>query len=108
MHLGSLASISKFANKNFKHILFNNYSHESVGGQPTNIDKIEIKKLVLSCGYKNYYKIFRKSEVKKTLINFLNSKGPSFLEIQVKNGSINNLKRPKNLLNIKKNFMKSF
>ena len=32
MHLGSLASISKFANKNFKHILFNNYSHESVEG----------------------------------------------------------------------------
>ena len=35
MHMGSLANIGNFANKNFKHILLNNYGHESVGGQKT-------------------------------------------------------------------------
>ena len=45
MHLGSLVSIGKIGGKNFKHILFNNNSHESVGGQTTNIEKLNIKKL---------------------------------------------------------------
>lgn len=108
MHLGSLASISKFANTNFKHILFNNNSHESVGGQPTNIDKIEIQKLILACGYRNYYKVYNKSEIKKKLKKFLDSNGPSFLEVKIKTGSIDNLKRPKNLIDIKKKFMDSF
>src|SRR3989344_558096 len=35
MHLGSLAIIAQAAPKNFKHIIFNNGTHESVGGQPT-------------------------------------------------------------------------
>ena len=35
MHMGSLAQIGSIGPKNFKHIIFNNGSHDSVGGQPT-------------------------------------------------------------------------
>ena len=38
---------------------------------------------------------------------FLKSKGPSLLEIKIKNGSIENLKRPKNLKSIKDLFIKN-
>ena len=102
MHLGSIATISKIAGKNFKHILFNNYSHESVGGQTTNIDKLNIKNLVLSSGYKRYFKIKGKKQVSKELEKFLKLKGPSFLEIDISSGSLKNLSRPKNLLKVKK------
>ena len=57
MHLGSIVNIGKTLKKNFKHVLLNNFSHESVGGQTTNIDKLNIKNFVLSTGYKKYFLI---------------------------------------------------
>ena len=46
MHMGSLLTAGKFASKNFKHILLNNNSHESVGGQKTYIEKLNLKNIV--------------------------------------------------------------
>ena len=104
MHLGSIISIAKINKKNFKHILLNNYSHESVGGQTTNIEKVNIKNLIKAAGYRNYFKISNKKNINNTMKSFLNSKGPSFLEIKIDNGSIENLKRPKDFLSLKKSF----
>ncbi len=108
MHLGAVVSIGKIYKKNFKHILFNNYSHESVGGQSTNIEKLNIRELVLSAGYKNYFKIKNKNDIIKFLKKFLVSDGPSFLEVKINQGSIQNLKRPNDFINIKKEFIKHF
>jgi phosphonopyruvate decarboxylase len=108
MHLGAIVSVAKNAGNNFKHILLNNYSHESVGGQPTNIEKLNLKNLVKSAGYKKFYIIKNIRQTKKTLNKFIKSKGPSFLEVKIKSGSMESLKRPKDFLKIKKNFMKSF
>ncbi len=108
MHLGSTVNIGQNKRKNFKHILFNNFSHESVGGQTTNIDKVDIKKLVKAVGYKKYFILNKKKEIKKILISFLKQKGPSLLEVKTQQGSIINLKRPQNLLSIKNEFIKNF
>ena len=108
MHLGSIISIAKIGEDNFKHILFNNFSHESVGGQTTNINKLNIDKLVISAGYKKYFVIKSKSQVRNILSKFLKSKGPSFLEVKIKTGTLVDLKRPKKLLDIKKYFMDNF
>ena len=105
MHLGSLRTIGYNKNKQFKHILFNNNAHESVGGQSTNAEGINFKSLVKSVGYKNYFKISKKIDLKKNIKKFIKTKGPSFLEVKIKNGSLKNLSRPKNLLQIKKMFM---
>ena len=67
-----------FGKRNFKHILFNNSSHESVGGQPTYSENVNIKNLVLSMGYKYYKKINKKNNINKELKNFLNLPGSSF------------------------------
>ena len=46
MHLGSMNIINnKIRTSKFKHILLNNFSHESVGGQTTNSNKINFSKL---------------------------------------------------------------
>ena len=106
MHLGSTISNGFFGKKNFKHILFNNNSHESVGGQSTNIDLVNFKNLSLSVGYKKYFKAKNLKEFKLKIIPFLKSKGPTFFEIKIPKGSVRNLTRPKNLLKIKREFMK--
>lgn len=104
MHMGSLRTIGKFAGENFKHLLFNNYCHESVGGQTTYSFGTNYKNLVKSLGYKYYDKITESNKISSQLKNFINSKGPSFLEIIISNQTLNNLRRPKNLIKIKNGF----
>jgi phosphonopyruvate decarboxylase len=105
MHLGALRTAGYLQNKNFKHIILNNNAHESVGGQPTHFDKINIDKFCKSIGYKNYYEIKKKIYLKEKLNKFIKSSGPSLLEVKINNISIKNLSRPKNLIEIKERFM---
>ena len=42
MNLGSLVTIGYLQPKNIVHIIFDNSSHESTGGQPTSSSKIDI------------------------------------------------------------------
>lgn len=108
MHMGSLVTNSTNKRKNFKHILLNNNIHESVGDQKTMVDKINFKSLIKSLGYKNYYSIKDKNDLIKNLKTFIKSIGPSFLEVKINPGTMKNLERPKNLDELKKEFMKKF
>ena len=51
MHMGSLSTNGNIKCKNLKHIVFNNGSHESVGGQPTTAHKFNMKNIVKNMGY---------------------------------------------------------
>jgi phosphonopyruvate decarboxylase len=107
MHLGALISTGFKAKNNFKHILLNNGSHESVGNQKIDTLKVNFKKISESFAYKNYYYANSNLNFKKMLKCFLNSKGPSFFEIIIDSISLKNLSRPKHLIDIKKNFLNS-
>lgn len=104
MHMGSLSVIGENSAKNFKHIVFNNQQHESVGGQRTPLKKSNLKTLCLSCGYKRYFFAKTFKDFKKNYKLFLSSKGPTFFELLISPGSVNNLGRPKNFKDLKKNF----
>ena len=106
MHLGSMRSVAYYGNSNLKHIVLNNNSHESVGGISTNIEGSNLKIFCKGIGYKNYFNIKSKKNSKKTISNFLQSKGPSLLEVKISNGSFKNLLRPNNLIKIKNKFLK--
>ena len=57
MHLGSIKTAGSFASKNFKYIVLNNNSHDSVGGQNTYANNIDFEKLSKSLGFKKFYSI---------------------------------------------------
>ena len=105
MHLGSLNLVNYLKPKNLKHIIFNNNAHESVGGQDTYFDLIDLKKLSKSFGYNNFNILNSKKNLKKEINKFLKNKGPSFLEVKIDNGSLKKLSRPKSLKSIKENFI---
>ena len=65
MHLGSIKSVGSFGSNNLKYILLNNNTHDSVGGQSTFMNNVNIKKLTNSLGFKNYYKITSKLDINK-------------------------------------------
>ncbi|MBD1137631.1 phosphonopyruvate decarboxylase [Pelagibacterales bacterium SAG-MED43] len=106
MHLGSIKTAGTFANKNFKYILLNNNTHDSVGGQSTYAKDINFEKLSKSLGFKKFYSIKDNQNLKKNLKQFLSGNSLNFLEVKVTNSKIKNLPRPKNLINIKNQFMK--
>jgi phosphonopyruvate decarboxylase len=94
MHMGALSTIGKYSTPNFRHILLNNFSHESVGGQESSSDVINYSQLSTAVSYKNYFKISKKSEFKGVFGKFQSTPGPSFLEIIVDKGSKADLSRP--------------
>jgi phosphonopyruvate decarboxylase len=106
MHMGSLISTGLKSKSNFKHILLNNGSHESVGNQKIDTLKVNFKNISKSFGYKNYYLAKDNLSLNNNLRYFLKSKGPSFFEILIQAKSMKNLSRPKNLLKIKNFFIK--
>ena len=94
MHMGSLAATGKSQPKNLYHILMNNYVHESVGGQETAIDSIDVHKIVKSANYKNIIGIDTPENLSRYILRFLENDGPGFLEIRLKPGSRTELGRP--------------
>ena len=94
MHLGSVGIIGDLSPVNFKHIIINNGSHDSVGGQPTVGFDINFKKIFEGLNYKNSYKISNSSEFQSIFNEFKNSDGPSVVEILVNKGARKNLGRP--------------
>jgi phosphonopyruvate decarboxylase len=108
MHMGSLGVIGQSNSRNFLHILLNNGSHDSVGGQPTVGHKVDFQGIAASSGYLNSC-FTNDIDTLKTEINRLKFlSGPSFLEVQVKKGARNDLGRPnlspkENLVNFMRN-----
>jgi phosphonopyruvate decarboxylase len=106
MHLGSIKTAGTFASNNFKYILLNNNAHDSVGGQSTYANSIDFEKLSKSFGFKKFYSIKSKKNLKDNILKFLYEKKISFLEVKISNSKIKKLPRPTNLVKIKDEFMK--
>ena len=107
MHMGSLATIGKLQPNNFYHILINNRVHESVGGQKTAAENIDIPGLVRSNGYKTVLSCNNKDQLITHLKRFIQAAGPAFLDLLVKPGSREDLGRPTiTPVDNKKDFMK--
>lgn len=94
MHMGSLAIIGSKAPDNFKHIIINNGSHDSVGGQPTVCFNIDLGLIAKACGYKTIQKAETREEIEEKINVLKLSKGPSLLEIRVRKGAREDLGRP--------------
>jgi len=106
MHLGSFLTLSNYYRSNIKYLVLNNGSHESVGGQKTFIEKINLQKFIKSFNFGIYFEISKSGQINKTLEKFIKSKQKSFLNIIIQEGSIKNLGRPKNLKTVKCEFMR--
>jgi len=108
MHLGGFINVLLYAKKNFKYILLNNNCHESVGSQKTYINNMNLNLFSKSLGFKNYFEAKEERKFTKIFKKFYKSSGPSFLNVNIKEGSLKNLSRPNNFLKIKKQFQNSF
>jgi len=106
MNLGSLATIGTLKPKNLVHIIFDNSSHESTGGQPTISKKIQIDSLAKTLKYKTY-KATTKRELEKILDKIKKIKGPILILVKISKSKIISKRVDINAVKIKQRFVKS-
>lgn len=94
MHMGGLGIVGDLSPKNLRHLVINNGSHESVGGQPTVGFNIDMQQIAIACGYKLALRADNKKDLINNLERLINSEELSFLEIKTNKGVRANLGRP--------------
>ena len=106
MHMGSLAIIGQHSPRNYRHIIFNNGAHDSVGGQPTAAFGIDLLAIAKANRYKAVMRAQTKNEIEACMRELRASDGPTLLEIKVNKGVRKELGRPTTTpLENKKSFM---
>ena len=93
MHLGSLGVAAKNVSKNFKYILINNGSHESVGGQPTICFDLDMTSVLKGLGFDKVIQVDTVNQINEKF-NQLKKNKLTALIVNTKQGSRDNLGRP--------------
>lgn len=96
MHMGGLAIIGDYNPKNLVHIVFNNGAHDSVGGQPTVGQKIDVEAIAKAVGYKEVMSVDSQSALINAMNHVNNAAigGVSLINVNVRKGNRKDLGRP--------------
>ena len=96
MHMGGMAIIGDYAPKNLVHIVFNNGAHDSVGGQPTVGQKIDVEAIAKAVGYTDVVSVDNEMALCCAMnhINNADMEGTSFINVNVRKGNRKDLGRP--------------
>lgn len=96
MHLGSAATIGELSPKNFFHFVFNNGTHDSVGGNPVTSPRLNYQKLFKAFGYQNQFLATNGAEIESAISYCNQNDGPVLIEVKIEGGQEENLPRPTN------------
>lgn len=95
MRTGALASISRERPTKWTHILLNNGTHDSTGGQSTDSSHVDFELVARGFGINNSCTTLNKDELGSLLTKQLNEKlPPLFIHLPILPGSPKNLGRP--------------
>ncbi|MBN1156097.1 phosphonopyruvate decarboxylase [Candidatus Woesearchaeota archaeon] len=107
MQMGALSTIGHYKPNNMHHIIFDNQSHDSTGGQPTVSDTTNFEKVAMACGYKSATTVIKQEKLKSSVLSVKKNGGPSMIVVKVNKGARKDLGRPKNTpIENKNKFMK--
>lgn len=108
MHMGAISSVGNLSPRNYRHILFNNGAHESVGGQPTVSFGLDIPAIAQGCGYRATFLAENIEEIKDVMQKMRHVLGPALLEIKVGMNSREDLGRPTTTVRENKMYFMNF
>ena len=94
MHMGFLPIIGSLNFKNFHHYVLNNYSHESVGGQPTVGSEIHFDQISTGSNYDHYFKCKNLDDLKLLFDKKKFFNCTSLIEVLINTQSDPSLPRP--------------
>jgi phosphonopyruvate decarboxylase len=94
MHMGALAVIADHAPANYFHVVFNNGVHDSVGGQPTSVDVVDVPAVAAGCGYRYTAATTDLTTLPDEVAAMREHGGPALLELRVRPGNRPDIGRP--------------
>lgn len=94
MRMGSMATSAHYNPTNMLHILLDNNSHDSTGGQSTVSHHVDFVSVAASCGYGNAVHIHNLDELKANISKWKENQGLTFLYMNIQKGSKKELGRP--------------
>ena len=87
MHMGSLATNGRYQPKNLIHIVLNNGVNESVGGQKSSGQVINLTAIAKGCGYETIPAFVEsKEDLQKAVKQLAESNHLSFLDVHIRQG----------------------
>ncbi|WP_318505544.1 phosphonopyruvate decarboxylase [Bacillus sp. T3] len=95
MRLGNLATIGSYSPPNLLHILFDNHSHDSTGGQQTVSPNVHFTDIAAACGYYNVIYAHNLDELVSAIENWKLDQKLTFIYLKIAKGSKKELGRPK-------------
>lgn len=95
MRMGSLATISYYNPENMIHIVLDNNSYDSTGGQQTVSHNVNFVDLAAAAGYNHSIYVHDINELECYIKNWKKDKGLTFIYLKIAKGSKENLGRPK-------------
>lgn len=95
MRMGSLATNGYYQPQNMLHILLDNQTHDSTGGQSTVAHNVNFVDIAAACGYEKSSYIHSLEELEKEIKEWKRTKGLTFFYLKIAKGSKQNLGRPK-------------
>lgn len=109
MHLGAFTTIGKVKPKHYLHIVLNNGAHESVGGQPSAGQLVDLTTIASAAGYHTIGRFVDNAEdLKKAVMELSKLEGPGFIDVHIRKGIRNRIPGLHvNLEELKINLMKT-
>lgn len=94
MKMGTLATIGAYAPKNLIHIVLDNGTYDSTGGQPTMSPHVDFAAAAVASGYAGASSCDTIDGFKASMADAVLAEGPFLIHMHIKSGSIENLGRP--------------
>jgi phosphonopyruvate decarboxylase len=94
MKLGALATIGFYQPSNLLHIILDNETHDSTGGQQTASGIVRFAALAAAANYRSAFAVDRPDEIREAVRLLRYRAGPSLLHVKIQSGSPAKLGRP--------------
>lgn len=94
MKMGTLATIGAAAPENLIHLVLDNRTYDSTGGQPTVSGMVDFANAALACGYAKAYRCDSLKGFRQAVIQATGEMGPICIHMRILPGSMKELGRP--------------
>jgi phosphonopyruvate decarboxylase len=94
MKLGSLATIGAMAPANLVHVVLDNASYDSTGGQPTTSPSVQFARVAQACGYRSGWEADDLTGLRQATTRAVAAPGPHLIHMRIAPGSMRELGRP--------------
>jgi phosphonopyruvate decarboxylase len=94
MKLGSLATIGCYQPKNLLHIILDNESHDSTGGQQTSSPITRFAEIAAASNFRRAIAAERPDDIRQAVRELRAASGPSLLHVKIQPGSSKEIGRP--------------